>query len=88
MLRSAPVGSHDEVIMILLIVEESYRTGESALSTARFQNQHRAHRTLMANESSSESIEVHVPSVDRSSDAAVNGHREFQSRVLLCENLL
>ena len=88
MLRSAPVGSHDEVMMILLVVEESYRTRESALATARLQNQHGAYRTLMTNESLRESIEMHVPSVDRSSDAAINGHREFQCRVLLYEILL
>jgi hypothetical protein len=75
-------------VMILLVVEEGYRTRESALSTARLQNQHGSHRALMTNESSSESIEVHVPSVDRSSDAAVNGHGEFQCRVLLYEILL
>lgn len=88
MLRTAPVGSHDEIVMILLVVEERYRTRESALATVRLQNQHGAHRALMTNESSGESIEMHVPSVDRSSDAAINCHREFQGRVLLYQILL
>jgi len=88
MLRSAPVRGHDEIVMILLVVEERYRARESAPATARLQNQHGTHRALMTNETSGESIEMHVPSVDRSSDAAINGHREFQCRALLREILL
>ena len=85
-LRSAPVGRHHEENVILLVVEERYRTRKPARSTARLQDQHRAHGAFVSDKSSSESIEMHVPSVDRSSDTAVDRHREFQCRVLRSKN--
>jgi len=78
---SASVRSHDVMDAILLVIEKCHRARESLF---RRESPKSTWNRLGSDdrESSSESIQTHVPPIDRSSDGAVDGYRQFQRRSL------